>query len=138
MNAEDFFMSVAISKDELVLDKETAIGSINDYLEAGNLSGEFDKFQYCVRNGRQVLLGHHDNSPILESIKIATSHTESVNYIFMSRGKKHLNAYTWNEVRDLLLNGWIIGTERYPGVKIWFASTGRNSRRDMKHIFVIM
>jgi hypothetical protein len=131
-------MRVTISKDELVLDKESAIGSINDCIETGSLSGAFDKFQYCVRNGRQVLLGHHDNGPILESIKIATSHSKSVNYIFMSKGKQYRSAYTWNEVRDLLLDGWIIGTERYPGVKIWFASTGRNSRRDMKHVFVIM
>jgi hypothetical protein len=131
-------MSVTISKDELVLDKESAIGSINDCLEAGGLNGALDKFQYCVRNGRQVLLGYHGNGPILESVIIETPIRKSVNYIFMSKGKQHRNAYTWNEVRNLLIDGWIIGTERYPGVKIWFASTGRNSRRDMKHIFVIM
>jgi hypothetical protein len=130
-------MSVTISKDELVLDKVSAIGSINDCLDSGDLWGEIDKFQYCVRNGRQVLLGHHNIGPIHESLIIKTAHRRSVNYIFMSRGKQHRSLYTWNEVRDLLLDGWIIGTERYPGVKIWFASTGRNSRRDMKHIFVI-
>jgi hypothetical protein len=131
-------MSVTIRKDELILEKESAIGSINDCLEAGSLSGAFDKFQYCVRNGRQVLLGHHDFGPILESRIIESPHRKSVNYIFMSKGKQYRIAYTWNEVRYLLLDGWIIGTERYPGVKIWFASTGRNSRRDMKHIFVII
>ncbi len=131
-------MGVTIRKDELVLDAESAIGSIKLCLEVGDLRRPFDSFQYCVANGRQILLGHHGYKSVQQDCKIESLNNKSVNYIFVSRGTYHQKAYTWLELRDLLYEGWRIGTQRYPGVKIWFASTGRNSRRDMDRIFVFM
>ena len=131
-------MNVIIRKEELVLDTESSIGSIKLCLEVGDLRRPFDNFQYCVANGRQVLLGHHGHGPIQQDWKIEFQHTKSVNYMFVSKGTHYRKAYTWMELRELLYEGWIIGTQRYPGVKIWFASTGRNSRREIERIFVIM
>lgn len=131
-------MNVIIRKEELVLDTESGIGSIKLCLEVGDLRRPFDNFQYCVANGRQVLLGHHGHGPIQQDWKIEFPRTKSVNYMFVSKGTNYRKAYTWMELRELLYEGWIIGTQRYPGVKIWFASTGRNSRREIERIFVIM
>lgn len=129
-------MGITIKIDELIMDTEDAIGSIELCLRVGDLRRPFDYFQYSVKNGRQVLLGHHDNGPVDSNLTIEKPYTKSVNHIFMSKGRQYRKAYSWAELRDLLFDGWIIGTERYPGVKIWFASTGRNSRRETDRILV--
>ena len=131
-------MGVTIKIDELILDTESAIASIKLCLDVGDLRRSFDNFQYSVENGRQVLLGHHDNGPVKSEMRMEHPNTESVNYIFMSKSRQYCKAYSWVELKKLLFDGWIIGTERYPGVKIWFVSTGKNSRRETGRILVYM
>jgi hypothetical protein len=134
-------VTVRIDPDDSILDLEEAIGTFAECLERSNVQGAFDNYRFCVQNGRQVLLGHHTlisgRRDILKT-SFAVSSRSSVNTVFVSkeaRGPRH--AQTWEELREVLKEGWLIGTRRYPGVKICFADNGRNFRREAERILVL-
>jgi hypothetical protein len=117
-------VSLTVDGDNVSLDVDNAIGIIAECLEPGDVSGSFDHYRYCAANGREVLLGHHQYPP--------------VNSVSVSKGPHHhRSARTWEQLREYLRDGWVIGTERYPGVNLWFVSSGRNSRREVDRIFVV-
>jgi len=120
------------------LDPELALGTIAKCLSNPAVTGSFDNFLYCAANGRQLLLGHHGREAVRPDHVIQAEGFPFLNYVFVSKDPQHhRHAATWEELRDYLEQGWVIGTERYPGVKIWFASTARNSRREPERIFVL-
>lgn len=130
-------VEVVLDSGALVLDPDRAVGTVADCLEDARVTGPFDSYLYCVANGRRVLLGHQDTPTITEGhrVVIRGSYIDSV---FVSRGNyRHRDRTTWEELREAVSEGWVIGTERYPGVKIWFCSAGRNSRREPERIFVL-
>lgn len=114
------------------VDLEDAIGTISDLIKNEAISGSFGDYLYGLRSKKQVLLGHEYPSPVSPGGTVG-----SAQYIFVTKGiqyKRH--AETWEDLRELLDQGWIIGTERRPGVKIWYPVLGRNHRRDPDDIFV--
>lgn len=122
------------------LDPELALGTIAECVSNPAVTGSFDNFEYCAANGRQLLLGHHDIDAVRPGhvIRAESFQSPSLNYVFVSKDPQHQrHAATWQELRYYLEESWVIGTERYPGVKIWFASTARNSRRELERIFVL-
>jgi hypothetical protein len=125
-----------IVQEDLVIHPDAAIGTIAECIQNREVTGDLIDYDYFVLNGRRVLLGHHDFPGLggdTEAVEIGGS---NVNAIFVTQGNRKRNVTTWEELRTLLAEKWVIGTERRPGVKIWFASTGRNSRRDPNKIFV--
>jgi hypothetical protein len=134
-------VTVRIDPDDAILDLEEAIGTFAECLERSNVQGAFDNYRFCVQNGRQVLLGHHDlrnGSGEISTTPFEYSKGSAVNTVFVSqedRGPRH--AQTWEELREALKEGWLIGTRRYPGVKICFADNGRNFRREAERILVL-
>jgi hypothetical protein len=139
-------MSITINGEDLVLEVESAIGTLAECIEQEDILGSFDDYKYCAANGRQVLLGHHSGVRIdpgeIRRIRNLSrgkkGKVNSVNSVFVSKGLHHHKAaYTWEELREYLQNGWVIGTERYPGVKICFLSTDRNFQRKAERIFVL-
>jgi hypothetical protein len=123
--------------EDLIIHPSLAIGTIAECIQNPDVSGDLIDYDYFVLNGRRVLLGHYDFPPVA-SVPSGLSIVEggNINSIFVTQGNRKRNVTTWDELRALLSDGWVIGTERRPGVKIWFASTARNSRRDPDKIFV--
>lgn len=97
------------------------------------VNGEFEQYLYGLQNGKQVLLGHHP-FPAL-NIGDTVSLTQ---YVFVSRedGTQRRQLATWEALREYLSQGWVIGTDRYPGVKLWLASKGHNLRRPLETVYV--
>jgi hypothetical protein len=130
---------IIIDGSDVKLNVNAAIGTIADCVEREYVKGSFDDFRYCVANGREVLLGHHQVPQVKPGeIREMRTSDSSVNSVFVSKGPNHhRSASTWEELREYLREGWVIGTERYPGVKFWFVSSGRNSRREANRIFIV-
>lgn len=125
-----------IVQEDLIIHPSAAIGTIAECIQNPEVAGDLIDYDYFVLNGRRVLLGHYDFPAVgadTDSVEIGGSH---INSIFVTQGNRRRSVTTWEELRSLLAEGWVIGTERRPGVKIWFASTGRNSRRDPAKIYV--
>jgi hypothetical protein len=122
-----------ITLETLVIDPELAIGTVEDCLLNPGVTGDLIDYVFFVLNGRRVLLGHYDLPPVDSPMRIGGPNT---NYIFITQGDRKRHITNWEDLRVFLAENWIIGTECRPGVKIWFASTGRNSRRSPEKIFV--
>lgn len=125
-----------IVQEDLIIHPSAAIGTIAECIQNPEITGDLIDYDYFVLNGRRVLLGHHDFPGFDGDTEVVEIGGSNVNAIFVTQGNRKCNVTTWEEVRSLLTEGWVIGTDRRPGVKIWFASTGRNSRRDPSKIFV--
>jgi hypothetical protein len=133
-------MGEMIGNDKTILDTRLAIGTFTDCLTVPGITGAFDDYQYCVANGRKILLGSRDENVSEGSAGIAgASATEgSVNTVYVSRDKRHhRSVYTWEELRAYLQEGGFIGSVRTPGIKIWFVNSGRSARREPDLIFVL-
>lgn len=132
-------MPVTIDGDNVHLDVDRAVGTIADCLKREDIGGPFDDFKYCVANGREVLLGHQPFPRVRPGeVREMRTSDPTVNSVFVSKGlPRHRSASTWEELRRYLREGWVIGTERYPGVKFWFVSSGRNGRREANRILVV-
>jgi hypothetical protein len=138
-------MCYKINGDQTTLDITCALGNFTECLEREDITGRFDKYRYCAANGRQVLLGHHNGLDGIEPGHVIEVHLlrrgESkgvANSVFISKGLNyHRQVDSWEELRRFMKEGWIIGTERHPGLKICFADKGRNYRRRANRIFVI-
>ena len=133
-------MTITIDLTDAILDLDEAIGSFAECLERSKVNGAFDDYRFCVQNGRQVLLGHHftGDQEALPKTGIVSWSGGSINTVFVSkedRGPRHVQ--TWEELREALKDGWLIGTRRSPGVKIYFADNGRNNRREADRILVL-
>lgn len=102
------------------LQDETVEGALGDYL-------------YAWKNGQQILIGTRQQGALLEE-----SVLETTAFVFMSKdeGRQQRRPSTWNELRALLAEGWVVGTDRKPGVKGWYPQTGRSIRRQMQDIYV--
>lgn len=121
---------------ELTINSNQAIGTIEECIQNPEVTGDLVDYNYFVMNGRRVLLGHHDFPGFEEGTESVAISGTNVNAIFVTQGNRKRNVTTWEELRALLADGWMIGTGSSPGVKIWFASPGRNSRRDPAKILV--
>lgn len=55
-------MDIVIIYD--LLDPEKAIGTVENLLQNGVGKGTFGKYLYCLKNGKQVLLGHSNPYPV--------------------------------------------------------------------------
>lgn len=116
------------------LHPKDSICSLAEAINNPQISGRFGDYLYCVKNGRQVILGHGDwEQPLHENHRLITAQT-----VFMSKndGNYHRRPSTWEEMRELLSQGWVLGTNRYPGIKIWYPDNGRNYRRSPEEIYV--
>ena len=116
------------------LDVRDAIGTLQDCSQKSDLEGALGDYQYAWKTGRQILLGSHNQQQALE----VDSRVSMTQVIFLSKdnGRLQRRATTWGELRDLLAEGWVVGTDRSPGVKCFYPSTGRAIRRRMEDIFV--
>ncbi|HEY3342583.1 MAG TPA: hypothetical protein VGK81_11215 [Anaerolineae bacterium] len=126
--------------NQTVLDTQLAIGTFTECLAAPGINGAFDDYQYCVANGRKVLLGYRDDSVSkdITGTPEASATAGPVNYVFVSRDKRHYRSvYTWEELRAYLQAGGHIGSVRAPGISIWFVNSGRNARREPDLILVL-
>jgi hypothetical protein len=133
-------MTITIDLADAILDPAEAIGSFAECLERSKVNGAFDNYRFCVQNGRQVLLGHQftGGKETLPKTQSVFWTGKLVNTVFVSkkdRGPRHVQ--TWEELREALKEGWLIGTRRSPGVKIYFADSGRNNRREAERILVL-
>jgi hypothetical protein len=61
------------------LDPERAIGTIAELLEKGKEVGSLGKHLYCLRNGKQVLLGHSGPNPVGPGGRITSTQQVLVN-----------------------------------------------------------
>jgi hypothetical protein len=133
-------MSEMTGNDKTILDTRSEIGTFTDCLTAPGITGAFDDYQYCVANGRKVLLGSRDENVAEGSTGItgALAVEGPVNTVFVSRDKRHhRSVYTWEQLRAYLQEGGQIGSVRTPGIKIWFVNSGRSARREPDLIFVL-
>jgi len=114
------------------LDPDKAIGTMEELLQNGVGKGAFGKYLYCLKNGKQVLLGHSNPSPIGPGGRVS-----STQCVFITKGIPYKrNVATWEDLKEYLEQGWIIGTQKRPGIKVWHPLTGRNYRRDPMDIYV--
>lgn len=127
-------MSIILSWKKREKDIEQAHGTFYDCLAKPGVSGLFDRFEFSALKGRQILLGHHVFETPYDIIELGAP--GGVNQVFITYGNKTRQVYSWEELRAYLREGWILGTDRYPGIKICFANSGRNSRRDSDQILV--
>jgi len=126
-----------IVQEDLVIHPSAAIGTIAECIQNPDVTGDLINYTFFVLNGRRVLLGHYVFSPVQNTPNgLVIIEGEDINSIFMTQGNRKRHVTTWEELRSRLAEGWVIGTERYPGVKIWFASTARNGRRGPEKIYV--
>jgi len=122
--------TIAFSED---LRSEDSLYTLAEAIQRPDITGRFDYYLYCVENGRQVLLGHNS---IVEPMGPGST-ASTIQYIFVTQGNTHHHrTETWEELRDYLRQGWIIGTVKQPGAKLSFMDTGRNNRRVPERIFV--
>jgi len=122
-----------VASEDLEIHPSLSIGTISECVENVAVTGELIDYCFFVANGRRILLGHYDFPAITSFTEISGA---GINAIFVTQGNRKKHITTWENLRAHLKDGWIIGTVRYPGVKIWFASTGKNSRRDADKILV--
>lgn len=122
--------TIAFTED---LRSEDALCTLDEAIERPNITGCLGDYLYCVKNGRQILLGHDGGlAPLGPGSTVGV-----VQYIYVSKDlTHHRHTETWEELRDYMRAGWVIGTIRYPGVKFWFMDNGRNNRRAPERIFV--
>ena len=125
-----------IVQEDLVIHPGAAIGTISECIQNPDVTGDLIDYDYFVLNGRRVLLGHYDFPEFAKDAQVVEIGGMKINAIFVTQGNRKRHVTTWEELRLLLAEGWVIGTERRPGVKIWFASSGRNSRRGPEKIYV--
>jgi len=115
-----------------LLDPEKAIGTVENLLQNGVGKGTFGKYLYCLKNGKQVLFGHSNPYPVGPGSRVT-----STQCVFITKGIPYKrNVATWEDLKAYLEQGWNIGTEKRPGIKVWYPLTGRNYRRDPKDIYV--
>jgi len=115
------------------LSAASALCTFADAIKNKDITGRFSAFMYCVRNGRNVLLGHGYGD------KMEAGGLVSYNYgVFITKedGRYKKNVYTWEELRQYLSEGWILGTDRKQGVKVHFPNSGRNNRLQPERIYI--
>jgi len=115
------------------LSSKDAVCTFAEAILDERISGNFGDYFYCVKNGRQVVFSQGYSEPMGVGSRISTVHD-----VFMSKndGCYYHHPATWEELRELLKQGWVIGTDRRPGVKFCFPDNGRNFRRLPEHLFV--
>ena len=117
-----------------LLDLRDSIGTMTDCLRDVAIEGALGDYLYAWKNGQQILIGSRQQEGALfeESLVRTTS------FVFMSKdqGRQQRRPTTWNELRALLADGWIEGTDKKPGIKGWYPRTGRAIRRQMQDIYV--
>lgn len=129
MQSENY-RTVALTED---LRSSDAFCTLEEAIARPDITGCFGDYLYCVKNGRQVLLGHGGNLEPMSPGSVVTT----VQSVFVTKGPyQHRNPETWEALRDYLNQGWIIGTVKQPGIKLWFADNGRNNRRTPERLFV--
>lgn len=127
-------MSITLSWNKREKDVGQALGTVYNCLAQPGITGSFDGYEFSALNGRQILLGHHGFETPYDIIHLDTP--KGVNWVFITYGNKKRKVHSWEELRSCLREGWILGTDRYPGIKICFVSSGKNSRRDSDQLLV--
>ena len=115
------------------LDPVDAVCTFAEAISRPDITGNFGDFLYCAQNGQQVLLGHSGPELLGTGGSATASHS-----VFMSKddGSWHRSPVTWEELRDLLSQGWVLGTDRRPGIKTWYPHNGRNWRLTPEDVYV--
>jgi len=135
-------MAYMVDGNDTALDVDAAMGTLTECLERDDITGSFDAYRFSVANGRQVLLGHHSLGSVQPGnvAELAAPGRDvgtAVNTVFVTRDSAQpRSAGSWEELRSLLRDDWVIGTARHPGVKNDFRDNGRNYRREADRILV--
>ena len=107
---------------------------MTDCIQDEAIEGALGDYLYAWKNGQQILIGSRQQEGALpdDSVVVTTS------FVFMSKddGRQQRRPTTWNDLRALLAEGWVVGTDKKPGVKAWYPKTGRSIRRQLQDIYV--
>jgi hypothetical protein len=116
------------------LSASSALCTFADAIKNTEITGHFGDFLYCMDNGRQVFLDHANGG------KLATGTLITYNCsVFITKQdglyKKHVQ--TWEELRQYLSEGWVLGTDRKQGIKVNFPDSGQNNRLQPEKIYLL-
>ncbi len=111
----------------------SALCTFADAIKNLDITGSFGNFMYSVKNGRQVLLGHGYGDKLDAGTIDTNNHS-----VFITRqdGRYKKHVITWEELRQYLSEGWVLGTERRQGIKVNFPDSGRNNRLQPERIYL--
>jgi hypothetical protein len=114
------------------LSPKNALGTFAEGLERPAYTGLFGNYLYCLKTGVQVVLhvGYEPDYATVAKLK-------TVQIAFMSKNTVHqLRPVTWEAMRELLADGYKLGTEKRPGLSVTSFFSGRGLRRPPETIFV--
>jgi len=116
-----------------LLDLGDAIGTMLECSQDVTVEGALGDYIFAWKNGQQILIGSRQQEALTEESVVGTTP-----FVFMSKddGRQQRRPTTWSDLRALVAEGWVVGTDRKPGVKGWYPKTGRSIRRQMQDIYV--
>ena len=122
--------------DDLSLDN--AICSFSDAIENKKITGCFGDYLYSV-NGNQIILDNLDLYYRFQEYDLVISIT-GYQRVLMSKagssGKYRRQVQTWEDLRQALEEGYVIGTDKKRGIKTFRLKSGTNYSYSPEDIFV--
>jgi hypothetical protein len=111
----------------------SALCTFEEAIKNAQIIGSFSNFMYSEKNGRQIILDHGYGDKL--EAGTVTSYNHSI-FITRQDGRYKKHVTTWEELRQHLSEGWVLGTARRQGIKVNLPDSGRNNRLQPEKIYV--